>query len=899
MRLSTLLLVASLTGFAADRGPRMPLLFIPNHGQASPEAQFMAKGVGITALFERDEVVYAAHGGSVRVRFTGASGPTAIEGVARIAGEVNFLNGHEEDWQRGIPVYSGVAYRDVYTGIDLRFSGAGRHLKSEFLVAPGADPGRIGLEFTGADRVWVKDDGSLGVRFGRRLVHEEPPLIYQVRNGEKLNVDGSFVVTGNVVTFSIGAYDRSLQLVIDPVVYVTLLSGSGADAALSLAVDNAGAAYIAGFTSSFDLATINPAQGFNAGGNEVFVAKLNPAGNALVYCTFIGGRGDDRAMAIAVDSAGATFVAGATTSSNFPTRAALQPTFGGVKDAFVLKLNGTGNALVYSTYLGGTASDSAHGVALDSAGNVYVAGDTASAGFPATGFQKTLRGGVDAFVTKIAADGSRLVYSTFLGGAADEHAAAVAVDAYGQVSAAGSTYSADYPIANAHQGTPAGGQEVFLTKLAASGGSLVFSTYLGGSAGYVGSAEEARSVALDPQGNVYIAGQTSSANFPVRNPAQATNAGWQDAFAAKFTSAGALVYSTFVGGLNVDTADTVAVDASGSAHIGGATTSANLMSLLGAPAQATGLYDGFIVKLTPAGNAASGLVLLGGAGSDNVAALALDAAGGLYAAGYTLSPTFPLPNGTVAINAGNYGAFITKMVLSGTTVAVTVTPLSATVNAGQTQQFTAVVVNTANTAVTWSVTPAVGTINSSGVYTAPVNLTSMQIVAVTATSVADPSKSASATIILSPQTNIALAGAASQSSLYDASTAASKAIDGNTDGNYFHGSVNCTYDDPFAWWQVDLGASASIGSIVIWNRTDGSMSRLSDYWVFVSNTPFAASDTPATLASRPGVWSSRQTSAPTPFAIIPVNSGGRYVRVQLNSRNFLHMSEVQITGAPR
>ena len=408
MRLWTLLLLASLTGFAAEhRRPRMPLLFIPNHGQASPEAQFMVKGLGVTALFERDEVVYTAHGGSVRVRFTGATGPTAVEGVARIAGEVNFLSGREEDWQRGIPVYSGVAYRDVYTGIDLTFSGTGRHLKSEFLVAPGADPARIGLEFTGADRVWVQDDGSLGVRFGRRLVHEEPPLIYQVRNGEKLHVDGSFVVTGDVVTFSIGAYDRTLQLVIDPVVYTTPLSGSGADAALSLAVDNTGAAYIAGFTSSFDLATINPAQGFHAGGNEVFVAKLNPAGNALVYCTFIGGRGDDRAAAIAVDSAGAAYVAGATTSSNFPVRAALQPTFGGVKDAFVLKLNGTGNALVYSTYLGGAASDSANGVALDSAGNVYVAGDTASTGFPASGFQTTLRGGVDAFVAKIAADGSR------------------------------------------------------------------------------------------------------------------------------------------------------------------------------------------------------------------------------------------------------------------------------------------------------------------------------------------------------------------------------------------------------------------------------------------------------------------------------------------------------------
>src|SRR3954468_18160489 len=145
MRLSTLLLVA-LSGFAAEHRPRMPLLFIPNHGQSSSEAQFMAKGLGITALFERYEMVYTAHGGSVRARFTGASGPTAVEGVTRIVGEVNFLTGSQDEWRRGIPVYAGVAYRQVYPGIDLMFSGAGRRLKSEFLVAPGADPARIGLE---------------------------------------------------------------------------------------------------------------------------------------------------------------------------------------------------------------------------------------------------------------------------------------------------------------------------------------------------------------------------------------------------------------------------------------------------------------------------------------------------------------------------------------------------------------------------------------------------------------------------------------------------------------------------------------------------------------------------------------------------------------------------------
>ena len=199
------------------------------------------------------------------------------------------------------------------------FRGSGPHIKSEFIVAPGEDPARIRLRYGGADRLQVESDGSLSIRAGRHALRESTPVIYQERDGARVMVQGGFEVNGDIVSFIVGGYDRSLPLVIDPVVsYLTLLGGSGADAAMSMAVDSTGAAYVAGFTSSSDFPIADPEQNSNAGGNEVFVAKLNAAGNGLVYCTYIGGKADDRAFGIAVDSYGAAYVAGSTTSSAFP-----------------------------------------------------------------------------------------------------------------------------------------------------------------------------------------------------------------------------------------------------------------------------------------------------------------------------------------------------------------------------------------------------------------------------------------------------------------------------------------------------------------------------------------------------------------------------------------------------
>jgi hypothetical protein len=325
---------------AASGADQLPLVFVSNHGQASRDAVFMAKGRRLNVYFRRHEAMCQMGSEALHVGFVDATGHGRVESLGKIAGEVNFLIGPEDQWQRGMPVLSGVAYRDLYPDIDLIYSSSGPNIKSEFIVRPGQDPARIRMRYAGADRLSVEADGSLSIRVGRHSLRETEPVIYQERDGTRETVDGAFQVNGDEVSFSVGAYDRSRPLVIDPVLYyMTLLGGSGADAALALAVDSNGSAYVAGFSSSYDFPTAGGPQNLTAGGNEAFVAKFNAAGNGLVYCTYIGGRGDDRAYGIAVDSSGAAYITGSTTSADFPVRNALQPKLAGGKNSFVLKLS--------------------------------------------------------------------------------------------------------------------------------------------------------------------------------------------------------------------------------------------------------------------------------------------------------------------------------------------------------------------------------------------------------------------------------------------------------------------------------------------------------------------------------------------------------------------------------
>jgi hypothetical protein len=686
MRLiAALLLANSALPAAQPAGQPVPVFFLPNHGQAPSAVRFMAKGSGITAYFAPAEVLYRAGGHVARLRFQGAS-DVAPEAAGALAGRANFLIGEPSEWQLDIPLHGGVVYRGLYPGIDLSFGASGRNLKSEFLVAPGADPALIRMHYPDSE-VHLAEDGDLAVVVNGQELREQAPTVYQEIAGKRSEVPGRFVLSANgVVRLKIGEYDHSLPLVIDPTIsYSTLLGGSNSDAVTGLAVGTNGNAYIAGYTASYNFPTSNPEQGASGGSNDVFVAQLNGAGSGLVYCTYIGGSGDDRGYGIAVDAAGEAYVTGYTKSRNFPINKPVQSVLLGSQNAFILKLNAAGNALLLSTYLGGSAIDAGNGIGLDSAGNAYVVGDTTSINLAATGLQKSNRGGQDAFAAAIAANGSRLLYLTYLGGTGADHAAAVAVDGSGNASITGSTYSTDFPTANAFQKTLAGGQDAFVARLNSAGSALTFSTYLGGTGGSVGFPEAGQGIALDSQGNTYVAGVTASADFPLLSALQTKLSGGIDAFVAKLNGAGALVYSTLFGGSSVDFGNAVAVDSGGRAYLAGYTASTDLPMQLAGQSTIGGGYDAFVAEIGPSGNTLLWSTYLGGNGSDTATAVALDAAGNVFVAGWTLSTNFPLVNPYMSVNTDNYAAFVTKYAMATPPVNVSVTPSSGS---GASQTFT-------------------------------------------------------------------------------------------------------------------------------------------------------------------------------------------------------------------
>ena len=328
------------------------------------------------------------------------------------------------------------------------------------------------------------------------------------------------------------AFVTKLNAAGNTLVYSTYLGGENQEVGFRIAVDISGNAYVVGATRSTDFPTASPFQPANAGNFDTFVTKLNAAGNVLVYSTYLGGSALDSGDGIAVDTSGNAYVTGCTQSTDFPTVSPFQAAFDGARDIFVTKLNAAGNALVYSTYLGGSGNDESFGIAVDASGNAYVTGVTGSTDFPtASPIQSAFGGGtLDAFVTKLNAAGSGLVYSTYLGGSADDDSRGIAVDAAGNAYLAGFTGSPNFPTASPIQPANAGGTDAFVTKLNAAGNALVYSTYLGGT-------ESGRGIAVDASGNAYVTGQTNSTNFPTVNPFQATKAGSSDAFVAKITVA--------------------------------------------------------------------------------------------------------------------------------------------------------------------------------------------------------------------------------------------------------------------------------------------------------------------------------------------------------------------------
>ncbi|MDF5715609.1 MAG: SBBP repeat-containing protein, partial [Rhizonema sp. NSF051] len=423
---------------------KLPLSFEANVGQTDASVKFLSHGHGGHLYLTPTEAVltltqpqlqsnHLTHKDShpakptvntsssvVRMQLIGANPSPQITGVQPLPTKVNYFLGNDpKHWHTNIPTYAQVKYQQVYPGVDMVYYGNQQQLEYDFVVAPRADPNLIKLAFAGVDKVSVNPEGNLTLLVGTKLVQLHKPVVYQKVNGTKQVIANNnyLINSSNIVSFDLGKYDRTRPLIIDPVLsYSTYLGGSSNDYGNGIAVDRVGNAYITGSTQSTNFPTQNPLQAAYGGDGDAFITKLNLDGDALVYSTYLGGSNLEVARSIAVDRAGNAYITGNTRSTNFPTQNPLQAAFGGgYNNAFITKLNHDGDALVYSTYLGGSISDSGSGIAVDRAGNVYITGNTNSTNFPTQNpLQAAYGGGINnAFITKLNHDGDALVYSTY------------------------------------------------------------------------------------------------------------------------------------------------------------------------------------------------------------------------------------------------------------------------------------------------------------------------------------------------------------------------------------------------------------------------------------------------------------------------------------------------------
>jgi hypothetical protein len=350
---------------------RLPLSFEANHGQADASFDFAARGAGYTLGLSSSEAIFVLarrskeeskraklRSRTLRMKLVGADDSASSKGVDQLPGTVNYFLGSDPSrWRTDISTYKRIGYGNVYPGVDIVYYGNQRQLEYDFIIAPGSDAKAIKLQFDGADKVEVNGAGDLLLSVGESVIRQPKPVVYQEVGGERLAVQSNYTVgrTGQV-GFALGEYDARLPLVIDPtIVYSTYIGGSGGEQGLAFALDSAGNAYITGFTNSTNFPTANAFQSANGGFQDAFVTKINAAGTAFVYSTYLGGSSGEQARGIAVDSSGNAYVTGFTGSTNFPIVNAFKSTLGtDEQDAFVTKINATGSALVYSTYLGGS-----------------------------------------------------------------------------------------------------------------------------------------------------------------------------------------------------------------------------------------------------------------------------------------------------------------------------------------------------------------------------------------------------------------------------------------------------------------------------------------------------------------------------------------------------------------
>jgi hypothetical protein len=657
----------------------LPMRFEANQGQTDPRVRYLARGSGYTLFLTDTEVTFALQRQKtkgrlpeaarrpvatdvVRMKLAGANPTPRVAGEEELPAKANYLIGNDAAKWHAASTFQSVRYGEVYPGIDLVYYGNQRQLEYDFKVAPGADPGVIKLRFEGVKRLSLDKGGDLILRTAGGKIRQHKPVIYQEVGGRRKEVTGRFVVRGKrEIGFTVGEYDRSKPLVIDPTLaYSTYFGGNSSESILALAIDNAGNAYVGGVVSPFT--TVFPLKNeyqSTKQGSAAFVAKLNTNASgaaSLVYSTYLGGNndglvsGDDDIEGIAVDGSGHAYVTGTTNSSSFPLKNELRGYLGN-SDAFVTRLdtNASGAAsLVYSTYLGGSRVDRGFAIAVGGSGIACVTGYTGSNNFPlrnAYFANPPAPGNVQAFATKLDTNASgfnALLYSTLLGGNNSSSGQGIAADSSGNVYVTGETTATDFPVKGEYQGDQPG-QDVFVTRLntnAVGAPSLVYSTYLGGSGNDLGLA------IFESSGRVYLTGETQSTDFPVKNQYQSDQPG-RDAFVAMLSTnisgAESLIFSTYLGGSGDDRGTGIAVRSS--IYVTGSTDSTDFPLLDPYQTDQPG-RDAFVTKMEA--NQLTNVeelqysTYLGGGSDDQAVGIAIDSAGNFYVAGTTDSANFPL-----------------------------------------------------------------------------------------------------------------------------------------------------------------------------------------------------------------------------------------------------------------
>jgi len=600
--------------------------FVANEGQVEdPQVSFYARTFGGSLYVTKEgEMVYRLPMGDGK-----KSHKTAVlterlidqEGIglkiAPPAGidpsyvRLNYFTGKDEGkWKTNIAAYNTVSLGEVYKGIKLSLQAHGNNVEKIFTVAPGADYRKIGLRIDNAETIGVNNKGELEVQTAQGVVRFSAPIAYQSQ------ADGQSDHTQETRKYVQVAYR----------------------------VDKDTYGFMVGDYDKTRTLIIDP---------------------TLVYSTYLGGNNDDYNYgSIAVDTAGNAYVVGQTHSTNFPSVNSLYGDQAGF-DTFIAKIKADGSALLYSTYLGGNGFDYGYDIAVDKDGNAYVTGWTDSTDFPTTAsaFQKSSSGNTDAFVTKINPDGSVLVYSTYLGGSnGSDYGYAITVDQNGNAYITGTTTSNNFPVQSAIYGTAPGGGDVFVTKLNAAGSDLVYSTYLGGS-----DADEGNGIAVDQSGNAYITGNTASTNFPAVNALYGDRNSW-DAFVAKINAEGnALVYSTYLGGDNIDLAYGIIADQGGNAYVTGQTNSSDFPTVNPLYGD-QGAGDVFVAKISPTGSSLLYSTYLGGGNDDRGIGLVVDSNGFIYVTGWTESTDFPTLNPIYGSNQGGRDVFVTKLNPTGSSM---------------------------------------------------------------------------------------------------------------------------------------------------------------------------------------------------------------------------------------